>query len=373
MHSQNNLGDIVKSNFLLFTLCLISLPLLVIVPPDNQYLTYFDKLTLLTLFSLMVIVAVLEKEGILKNIAQLIISYFKTFRGLALGLVFGTGITSMIVSNDVALLTFLPLTYLALKELNRLDFLAVLFILETIAANLIGMITPFGSPQNLFLYSFYELSIIEFLKVLIIPFLASLIIITLITVVCFQNERIGTFKKPDYFKLADGVFYLILFLIVVLTIFRVLPIWTSLSVPLLILIFNRRAFLNVDYGLFLTFILFFIITGNIARIDLFNNFISNLDNVLLTSVATSQIISNVPSAILLANFTTNSSALLAGVNIGGVGMITASLANIIALVKYREYQPQKTKKFLLLFFLINISILIILYLIMQLAFKTFLS
>jgi Na+/H+ antiporter NhaD/arsenite permease-like protein len=368
---EQNKGTAWKRHSILIVLLAISALLCLLVPPDEAYLEYFEIRTLVVLFSLLAIIAALSRTGILLEISRVFISQNNNLRGLVLSLILSTGIISMIFSNDVALLTILPLTYLVLVEIKRLDLLALLFVLEALAANLLGMITPFGSPQNLFLYSFYQLSIMEFLSVMLLPFVLSGIFLFVITHFLFKEENILLQEKGEI-NIKKILPYLTLIFIIVLIVLRILPIWSAGAALLGLLFLDKRAFLKLDYGLFLTFVLFFLISGNLSRIDFFASFfIETQENVFLTSLLTSQIISNVPSAILLSQFTDNWPELLAGVNIGGVGTIVASLASLIALYQYRMCRPGETSKFLKVFFALNIPILLLLFIIMQIAFIIF--
>jgi Na+/H+ antiporter NhaD/arsenite permease-like protein len=238
----------------------------------------------------------------------------------------------MLIANDMALLTFLPLGFLVLHTTGKRKYMAFTFIMQNIAANLGGMLTPFGNPQNLYLYSKFEINELEFLLIMFPPFILA---IALITVCCL------VFVKPEPLEIDDADYntpkgrvaiYLLLFALSIAIVFRAIPYVIGLVVIIpVLLIMDRRALLNVDYGLLLTFAFFFIFSGNLARIDAVRDFFSALleKNTLIVSALSCQFISNVPSAILLAQFTDNYKALLYGVNIGGTGTLIASLASLI--------------------------------------------
>ena len=245
--------------------------------------------------------------------------------------------------------------------------MAFTFIMQNISANLGGMLTPFGNPQNLYLYTKYEIPTREFMMIMLLPFCLSILLITLC---CW------IFVKPEYLELEDEkirldpkktILYLSLFAFSIIIVFRGVPYWLGLIIiPAVLLIVDRKALKMVDYGLLLTFVFFFIFAGNMARIDLIRNFFSGLleNNTLLVSIISCQCISNVPSAILLSQFTSNYSDLLVGVNIGGVGTLISSLASLITFREYSSHYPTKILKYLIQFSIFNFALLIILTVVM---------
>ncbi len=334
-----------------------------IIPPDKEYLGYFDYKTLTCLFCVLAVVCALKNIRFFYMLARRIVQLFKNARMAVLGLVYITFIGSMLIANDMALLTFLPLGFLVLTTTDKRKYMAVAFILQNIAANLGGMLTPFGNPQNLYLYSKFEIPTMEFMGIMAPPFVLS---IALITLCCFL------FVKPEPLELADEeikmppirtVIYLLLFVYSIVIVFRWLPYWTGLIViPAVLLIMDRKALKAVDYPLLLTFVFFFIFSGNMARIEGVRKLFSALldKNTLLVSVLSCQVISNVPSAILLSQFTGNYAHLLLGVNIGGVGTLISSLASLITFREYVKHNPGKTAKYIGLFSAFNFAFLLIL-------------
>ena len=261
------------------------------------------------------------------------------------------------------LLTFLPLGYFVLTSTKMEKHMAFTFIMQNIAANLGGMLTPFGNPQNLYLYTKFEIPNLEFLKIMAPPFLFS---VALITVCCI------VFVKPEPLKLDDAkirlpvertVLYLALFALAIAIVFRGIPYWIGLVViPSVLLFADRKALLAVDYPLLLTFVFFFIFAGNMGRIDAVRAFFSGLleKSTLLVSVISCQVISNVPTAVLLSQFTNNYTELLIGVNIGGVGTLIASLASLITFREYVKNNPGKTMNYVGKYTLFNFGFLILL-------------
>lgn len=339
------------------------------VPPDKEYRQYFETRTLMCLFATMAVIAALDNVHFFSALGEKVIRLFRSRRTIIIGLIYLTFIGAMLISNDMALLTFLPLTYIALKETGNLRYLAFVFVMEAAAANLGGMITPFGSPQNLFLYTKFEIPANEFFTLMAIPFIISIVTITLICL-AIRNEPNAEIEMDTYFKAWPTAIYLILFAVAVLMVFRVLPISAGFAVAGIILILDPKAFLKLDWGLLLTFVFFFVFTGNMARIDTVDSALSGVlqGNVLIWSALGSQVISNVPAAILFAQFTDEYRELLVGVNIGGVGTIIASLASLIALSKFRTYQPDQTNKFMQIFSIVNFGLLISLLIVMELLF-----
>ena len=334
-----------------------------IIPVDKEYINYFDYKTLTCLFCVLAVVCALKNIKFFYMLARKVVQLFKNARLSILALVYITFIGSMLIANDMALLTFLPLGYLVLTTTGKQKYMAFTFIMQNIAANLGGMLTPFGNPQNLYLYSKFEIPNLEFMGIMAPPFILSVI---LITACCF------IFVKPEPLSLSDEkillnptktTVYLVLFALSIAIVFRGIPYWIGLIViPIVLLFMDRKALVMVDYGLLFTFVFFFIFAGNMARIDVVRELFSMLleKSTLLFSVISCQFISNVPSAILLSQFTGNYADLLVGVNIGGAGTLIASLASLITFREYVKHNPGKTGYYILMFSLFNFGFLIIL-------------
>lgn len=269
----------------------------------------------------------------------------------------------MFLANDMALLTFLPLGYISLSATGKEKYMAPIFIFQNIAANLGGMLTPFGNPQNLYIYTKFNIPTLDFMGVMLLPFILSIVLFTLC---CFfiPKELLALEQEEnESFPKGRTIFYLVLFALTILTVFRVIPYYVCLPIILIaILIADRKALARVDYSLLLTFGAFFLLAGNVSRIGAVNEFFSFLleKNTLLTGVLSCQVISNVPSAILLSEFTENWRELLVGVNIGGVGTLISSLASLITFREYTSHVKGKTLKYIGLFSAFNFGFLIIL-------------
>lgn len=333
------------------------------VPFDREYLGYFDLQTLSCLFCTLAVVAAFKNIRFFEWLADIIVRRFRNMRNIVLALVFVTYFGSMIMANDMALITFLPLGYFVLDSCGNRKLTAFTFIMQNIAANLGGMLTPFGNPQNLYLYSFYNIVAGEFFKIMALPFAVAFV---LILGVCLfvKPEKAAVLsapkKTPPVWRIAV---YAALFVLSVLIVFRVFPYyWGLLAVAAALIVLDYRSVLRVDYGLLLTFCAFFVFSGNMARIPAVEEFLGGLVALdpLAFGVLSCQVISNVPSAVLLSKFTADYANLLVAVNIGGLGTPIASLASLITLNTYRRVRPGETKKYILKFLLLNFSFLAVL-------------
>ena len=363
LYLPHGLSSFVKKNVVMLIAMLAALVTCFLVPPDKAYLDYFDVKTLTCLFCVLAVVCALKNINFFYMLAKKLIQIFRNTRLCILALVYITFIGSMLIANDMALLTFLPLGTYVMTSTGKGKYMAFTFIMQNIAANLGGMLTPFGNPQNLYLYTKFQIPTGEFMGIMAAPFALAIALITLCCII---------FVKPETFELKDeklslplgrSIVYLLLFGLAIAIVFRGIPYGVGLLViPCVLAFMDRKALKMVDYPLLLTFVFFFIFSGNMARIDavrsLFSYFLEK--NALLVSVLSCQVISNVPSAILLSQFTENYKHLLLGVNIGGVGTLIASLASLITFREYSKQNKGKTGYYILLFSAFNFAFLIIL-------------
>ncbi|MCQ2481585.1 MAG: citrate transporter [Clostridia bacterium] len=327
----------------------------IIVGVDKEYLTYLDFKTLTCLFCTLAVVCALRNIRFFYKLARKIVLFFKNSRACILALVYITFIGSMIVANDMALIIFLPLGYYVLTSTGKEKYMAFTFIMQNIAANLGGMLTPFGNPQNIYLYNKFNIPTLEFVKIMAPPFLLA---VTLITICCLfvKKEPLSLEREKVSMPINKVVVYLLLFALAIAVVFRGIHYLVGLIViPLVILFMDRDALKKVDYSLLFTFVFFFIFARNMGRIDIVRNFYEALlnKNTLIFSILSCQVISNVPSAILLSQFTHNYRDLLLGVNIGGAGTLIASLASLITFREYTSHNPDKKLKYIGLFSLFN--------------------
>ena len=353
----------VKKNVVMVVALVAALITMCIVPPDKEYLGYFDLKTLTCLFCVLAVVCALKNIRFFYILAKKVVQLFRNARMSVLALVYITFIGSMLIANDMALLTFLPLGFFVLTTTGKEKYMAFTFIMQNIAANLGGMLTPFGNPQNLYLYTKFEIPNLEFMAIMAPPFVLSVLLITLCCIIFVKPEPLKVEDEPVRLPPAKTVLYLLLFILSIAIVFRGIPYWIGLIVIPAVLIFvDRKALASVDYPLLFTFVFFFIFSSNMARIDVVRDFFSMLleQSTLLFSSLSCQFISNVPSAILLSQFTENYSDLLVGVNIGGVGTLIASLASLITFREYSKHNPKKIGYYIKMFSLFNFGFLFVL-------------
>lgn len=335
-----------------------------LVPPDGEYWGYIDFRVLCLLLCLMAVVAGFRSVGAFQWLTCQLLHRIHSGRILCMTLVLLPFFCSMLVTNDVALLVFVPFTLALLSQLGFEKSIIPVIVLQTIAANLGSMATPVGNPQNLYLYTAYNLSAGEFfsatLPLTAVSFLglAAAAIPVLPRALPEQqpeNEEIGSVKKL--------LVYIALFVLCLLTVFRAVPypVTTVLIVAILGLV-DRNLLKEIDFMLLVTFVCFFVVSENLGRVDIIRDFLQTLlgRSTLLTAFGTSQVISNVPAAVLLSGFTDQWRAMLAGVNIGGLGTPVASLASLITLKLYLRRRDANTLKFLGVFTAANLAGLCIL-------------
>lgn len=354
-----------KEKVLTIAIC-IALITCFFVPVDKNYLKYYDYNTLACLFCILTVVVGLKNTNIFVLLSRKLVSLFHTRRAVILTIVLTTFFMDMIVANDMSLITLLPLTYIVLHSTNNDNYLAFTYVLQTIAANMGGMITPYGNPQNLYLYSYYNIPTLEFIKILLVQSLAVLILLIL-CIIFVKNEKMEIKDKTllDIPKM-KLIIYIILFFLVILGIFRIIPYQLILILVIIVnIIIDKSVFKKIDYALIATFIAFFTFSGNMARIPAINQMIYNIvnTNTLLSGLISCQFISNVPTAIFLSKFTTDYKNLLIAVNIGSLGTMISSLASLIALKEYLKYNPKGFIKYLYTFTIYNTLFLFVLLII----------
>ena len=351
-----------------FALAIVSM---LFVHPDREYIDYVDFRTLAILFCLMSVMAGLQKSGVFQCVAQILLGRVRKAWQLVLILVLLCFFSSMLVTNDVALITFVPFTFIVLGMIGpqaKQQLVIPIVALQTIAANLGSMLTPIGNPQNLYLYGKAGLSLGAFV-LLMLPCATAALLVILIW--CLAQSR--AYHGAVQVSFADGAglsgngarlaVYVILFVLDLLTVARVIPYGAAFGVTVAaLLLVDRSIFLRVDYSLLLTFVGFFIFTGNIGRLPAFSQMLQQIvsGNEILVGVAASQIISNVPAALLLSGFTENLSALIIGVNLGGLGTLIASMASLISYKLIAREERQAKGAYFRYFTAANICFLTIL-------------
>ena len=321
-----------------------------VIRPGKEYVGYIDFRTLALLFCLMAVVAGMQSIGVFTLLGQKLLSGTHGTKKLSFILVFLCFFCSMAITNDVSLITFVPFTILVYQMVGKEERLIKLIVLETIAANLGSMATPVGNPQNLYLYSVSAITVAEFMEA-VLPYAAVSMLLLGFVLAAEKDEKIEVKVRMGTGPEDAGAFvkrfavYLLLFLFSLLVVIHIVP-WqlAFLAVLFWMLARDRKVLKELDYFLLLTFVCFFIFIGNMKRIDAVNLWLSSLidGRELITGIAASQIISNVPAAILLSGFTGEYKTLLTAVNLGGLGTLIASLASLISYKFFvRAYGEKK--------------------------------
>lgn len=336
----------------------------IFVPVDGEYVGYFNFRTLATLFCTLAVVNAFSHIYVFEIISRELVTKLHNLRNATLGLVFITFAGSMLLANDMALLTFLPLGYFVLSRTNHKEAMTFTFIMQNIAANLGGMVTPFGNPQNLYLYSYFNIGNVKFVQIMLPSFLAATV---LIVICCLFVKPLPLTLTNDENHILDKqrtFIYGILFVCSILIVFRVIPyLGGTLLITAALLLLDHKAIKEVNYPLLATFCVFFVFSGNMARIPAVNTMFSNIlpINTLFFGILSCQCISNVPSAVLLSHFTDNYQQLLPAVNIGGCGTLIASLASLITFSEFKKHQPEHIKSYVLKFTALNVMFIVMLY------------
>ena len=345
--------------FIALTAALISM---IFVPPNKEYLGYIDINVIIMLFCLMGVVSAFRSIGVFDIVTEFLLKRTVSSRMIAFIFMNLCFFTSMFVTNDVSLITFVPLTIGVASYSEDKLFLIKTLIIETAGANLGSMITPLGNPHNLYIYSHYELSAMAFFKTLLPIGILSYVLLSLSILLIKKGEIQYTEKSFDAIKKIPFIAYLILFLICILSVAGLINKYLCLSVTVVVLLLiDRKIFLKIDYMLLAVFICFFVFVGNISAIESVNKYISDIiqGREMIFSVLLSQFISNVPTTVMLSEFTDNSLALLKGVNIGGLGTPVASLASLITYRYYSVSEKSDNRKFMTWFLAYNFAVLTI--------------
>ena len=356
--------EFIAKETVLFIAAVCAVLTMFLVPPDAAYLHYIDFRVLCLLLCLMAVVAGFKSVGAFQWLTYQLLRRIHSGRILGITLVLLPFFCSMLVTNDVALLVFIPFTISLLDQLGCRRNIIPVIVLQTVAANLGSMATPVGNPQNLYLYAAYAMSAAEFFSVTLPLTGISLVSLTAAAYPVLPKALPEqNLEKADISSVKHLVIHAVLFILCLLTVFRVIPYpVTTVIIVALLWFLDRKLLKEIDFMLLITFVCFFVVSENLGRLDSIRNFLQMLltRSTLLTAVGTSQIISNVPAAVLLSAFTDQWRELLAGVNIGGLGTPIASLASLITLKLYMRWEDAKVMKFMGVFTLANIIGLIIL-------------
>ena len=338
-----------------------------IIPPDAGYKDYCDVRVLTLLFCLMAVMGGLQQLGVFDRFASKLLSKAKNLRQLTAILVMLCFFSAMLVTNDVALITFVPFTIMLLQRANLTEKLIPIIVMQTIAANLGSMLTPVGNPQNLYLYTISGMGLRAFFAATLPLTLISLLLLVLF---CMNQKpellaspekrtEIPYGKKETFFLWALAV----LFVLCLLAVFHLVDyVWVLAVILVWFLLVQHRVLKGLDYNLLITFIFFFVLIGNLGRIPAIRNALQELmlGREVIVSFLASQFISNVPAAALLSAFTDRYDLLIAGVNIGGLGTLIASMASLISYKYFAQVPGEKKGKYMIYFTKMNILFAVVL-------------
>ncbi len=356
--------EIFKKEIMLSVSLLAALISFLITPPSTALLSSIDWKTLATLFMLLSVLDGFKKENLFLPVIKLA-SRFITVRALSFFFVLSVFFSSMFVTNDVSLIIFVPLTIMMFRAGGKEKYTVPILVLENIAAVRGSLLTPFGSPQNLFLFSKSQISALSFMKMMFPLWVFSIVLLSIFIVFIFRKEpkeRITNTYSDQAVWTKDGkvlrIVYLSLFLIIIATIVSRTPYWmyVTLFVVVILLVFDRKVFTRVDYVLLLTFLCFFVFSSSITANEKISDFLGKLvgGNEYVVSIVVSQFISNVPAAIVLWPFTQNLRGLLYGLDSAGLVSIIGSLASVINLRLYSKEYPGKSLFFMKKFEIISL-------------------
>ena len=360
--------NFVKRESVLSAALLLAVVSAFFVPPDAAYWDYIDRHTLIVLFSLMTVMALLRRQGVFERLGRALLSRTKSLLQILFVLVGLCFFGSMFITNDVSLLTFVPFTFVVLESLggDALRRLAVPTVcMQTVAANLGSMLTPIGNPQNLYLFGKSGMSIGEFIALMLPYSLASLVLLIAWCIALGRRRAVteataapgGTDTPLDAKRVA---LYVLLFLVCLLAVMRIVPDAAVLALVLVCaLAADRKAVAEVDYSLLLTFVAFFVFIGNLGRIPAFSSWLQSIlaGHEVLAAVIASQVTSNVPAALLLSGFTSETEALIIGTNLGGLGTLIASMASLISCRKIARALPETKGRYFRTFTVSNLIFL----------------
>ena len=360
--TKTKIKDFLKNEIVLIISFVLAVASAFIVTPNQGYIDYIDFKTLALLLCLMAVMSGLNGLGVFSLLAEKLLRFANTTRSLTLWLCSLCFFSSMLITNDVALITFVPFSVVALKMSGKEKILIPLVTLETVAANLGSMLTPVGNPQNLYLFSAFNMEIADFFSA-VMPYAALSFVLIVISAFFIRKESVKSVSQNQSGAINTKlcVLYAVLFVIALLTVFRVIPYGITLVLSIVsILVFDRKALAKVDYSLLFTFIFLFIFIGNLGNIESVSSFLGETvkGNEVAAGIAASQVFSNVPAALLLSGFTDNIKDLLIGVNLGGLGTLIASMASLISF-KFVSKEKISSGRYIAVFTAVNIVFLIL--------------
>lgn len=374
---KEKIFEIIKKDTVLVIATILAVISMFFNPPSKKYIEFIDFRVLGILLSLMIVMAGLSINGIFEKLGKSLISKCSSTRALAFVLIFLCFFSSMLLTNDVALITFVPLALLTLKMSGNEKLIIIVVVMQTIAANLGSMLTPMGNPQNLYLYGISGMGIGRFI-LLMLPYTVVSAVLLCVVIFTIKKETLSLSMNKDK-ELTNGkngeddkqfinknirvAAYFAMFILCILVVIRLMP-WHIVTavIAVIALIMERESVKGADYALLLTFIAFFVFIGNMGEIPAIKNMLSNLveGKEVAVSIISSQAVSNVPAALLLSGFTTNYEGLIIGTNLGGLGTLIASMASLISYKQVANGQASMKGKYFVSFTLWNVVFLVVL-------------
>lgn len=364
MTAKNKIIEFLKKDAMLVAAVLAAVISLFITPPSTELLSSIDWKTLATLFMLLSVLDGFKNENLFRPVIKFA-GRIGSQVGISFFLIFSVFFSSMFVTNDVSLIIFVPLTIILFRAGNKEHYIIPVIVMENIAAVRGSLLTPFGSPQNLFLYSKSGLSAGSFILMMLPLWIGSMILLSIFILVLYRKDRgeiidISSFKTEKWEKSGrrKRILYFSLFAVIIATIVTRTNLWpyVTLFVAVMLLIFDRRVFIRVDYALLLTFLCFFIFSSSISSNETVSAFLlkSVNGNEYWWSILLSQVISNVPASIVLWPFTSNLKALIYGLDSAGLVTVIGSLASVINMRIYTREYPGNGMKFMKTFEIISL-------------------
>ena len=356
---------ILKNETILVVASILALISCFIVPPDKEYAGYIHASTISQLICLMLVVCGFQRIGVFRIIGSRLLHHVSTARGLVITLISLTYFSGMLITNDVALITFVPFGILLLRMCHMEQKKILLVTFMTMAANLGSMFTPIGNPQNLYLYSLSGLSLLQFLLMMLPYTLGAAVLFLICIFLFFSGKKISvSLEKKAITHPRQIAVFAALFFCCILTVAKLLPHSILLLITIAgICLVNRSLYRRADYSLLFTFVFFFLFIGNMKQMAALRIYLEQMitGHERLLSVLTSQIISNVPAAMLLSGYTKEIPELIAGTNLGGLGTLIASMASLISYRQITAADASCRKKYILVFTVFNLVFLAILY------------
>lgn len=357
-----------KRNAVLVGAWILAIVSMFMVPPNKSYIDYIDWKTLGLLWSLMVIMIVFQKQGVFEQIGQKLLRRTKNAGQLSAVLILLCFFMGMFITNDVALLTFVPFAIMLLTACDREDLLIPVIVLQTVAANLGSMLLQVGNPQNLYLYGISHMDAVDFVQIMF-PYSAVSLGLIIICFVMIKDHKMPVASASALQEIATGddsswewkLAYLCLFVLCLTSVARLIPWFVPVFAVLVITgLYSWRSLLAADYSLLMTFMGFFIFTGNMTHVRMVSNLLEAVvaGKEVVVAIIASQFISNVPAALLLSNFTDNIEGLIIGTNLGGLGTIIASMASLISFKLYAGTRDPHMRQYLFIFTVVNVIFLI---------------